>query len=189
VECGFWLRLKLIADAGLVGLPNAGKSTLLAAVTRARPKVADYPFTTLHPGLGVARVDDGDLILADIPGLIEGAHEGAGLGVRFLGHVERCPVLLHLVDGTGGDVPGAYRTVRRELETYGAGLAAKPEVVALNKCDALDADSIAAVRAALAEASGAAVRCVSGISGSGVSGLLAVLMSLVRESGPEALVR
>ena len=189
VECGFWLRLKLIADAGLVGLPNAGKSTLLAAVTRARPKVADYPFTTLHPGLGVARVDDSELVLADIPGLIEGAHEGAGLGVRFLGHVERCPVLLHLVDGTGGDVGGAYRTVRRELEAYGAGLAAKPEMVALNKCDALDPDSIATASAALAEVSGAAVRCVSGVAGSGVPGLLSALMSLIRETGPEALVR
>ncbi|MCH7485476.1 MAG: GTPase ObgE [Proteobacteria bacterium] len=189
VEFGLWLRLKLIADAGLVGLPNAGKSTLLAAVTRARPKIADYPFTTLHPGLGVAWVDDTELVLADIPGLIEGAHEGAGLGVRFLGHVERCPVLLHLVDGTGGDVPGAYRTVRRELEAYGSGLAAKPEIVALNKCDALDADSMAAARAALAEASGAAVRCISGVAGTGVPGLLRELMSVVRESGPEARVR
>src|SRR3546814_7880801 len=120
-----WLWLKLIADAGLVGLPNAGKSTFLAAVSRARPKIADYPFTTLHPQLGVVHVDETEFVIADIPGLIEGAHQGHGLGDRFLGHVERCRVLLHLVDGTAEDVAGAYRTVRRELEAYGGGLPEK----------------------------------------------------------------
>ncbi len=132
-----WLRLKLIADAGLVGLPNAGKSTFLAAVSRAKPKIADYPFTTLHPQLGVVHVHGSEFVLADIPGLIEGAHEGAGLGDRFLGHVERCNVLLHLVDGTEEDVAGAYKSIRQELKEYGHGLAKKPEIVALNKCDAL----------------------------------------------------
>jgi GTP-binding protein len=131
------LRLKLIADAGLVGLPNAGKSTFLASVTAAKPKVADYPFTTLHPQLGIVRTDNRELVLADIPGLIEGAHEGAGLGDRFLGHVERCNVLLHLVDATQEDVAEAYTTVRNELEAYGGGLAEKEEIVALSKIDAL----------------------------------------------------
>lgn len=131
------LRLKLIADAGLVGLPNAGKSTFLASVTAAKPKVADYPFTTLHPQLGIVRTDSRELVLADIPGLIEGAHEGAGLGDRFLGHVERCNALLHLVDATQEDVATAYKTVRNELEAYGGGLAEKPEIVALSKIDAL----------------------------------------------------
>ncbi|MBV8612143.1 MAG: GTPase ObgE, partial [Acetobacteraceae bacterium] len=130
-----WLRLKLIADAGLVGLPNAGKSTFLAAVSAAHPKIADYPFTTLHPQLGVVRSDGAEFVLADIPGLIEGAHEGAGLGDRFLGHMERCAVLLHLVDGAAGDVVRAWRTVRAELASYGAGLADKPEILALNKVD------------------------------------------------------
>src|SRR4029079_17013386 len=131
------LRLKLIADAGLVGLPNAGKSTFLAAVSRAKPKIADYPFTTLHPNLGVVRSDDAEFVLADIPGLIEGASEGAGLGTRFLGHVERCGVLPHLVDATDADPAGAWRTVRKELRAYGGGLARKKEVVALNKTDAV----------------------------------------------------
>jgi len=138
-----WIRLKLIADAGLVGLPNAGKSTFLAAVSRAKPKIADYPFTTLKPQLGVVRADNREFVLADIPGLIEGAHEGAGLGDRFLGHVERCGVLIHLVDGTQDDVAGAYKTVRRELVAYGAGLEEKREIVALNKCDALTEEDIA----------------------------------------------
>jgi GTP-binding protein len=143
IERWLWLRLKLIADAGLIGLPNAGKSTFLAAVSAARPKIADYPFTTLNPHLGVVRRKGDDLVLADIPGLIEGAHEGKGLGTRFLGHIERCRVLLHLVDGTAEDVAESYRTVRRELRAYGANLARKREIVALNKCDALDAASIA----------------------------------------------
>lgn len=133
-----WLRLKLIADAGLVGLPNAGKSTFLATVSAAKPKIADYPFTTLHPGLGVVAVDGREFVLADIPGLIEGAHEGLGLGDRFLGHVERCEVLLHLVDAAGDHAGRAYRTVRRELEAYGGGLADKPEIVALSKIDTVD---------------------------------------------------
>ncbi len=137
VEKWLWLRLKLIADAGLVGLPNAGKSTFLATVTSAKPKIADYPFTTLHPGLGVVRVDAREFVLADIPGLIEGAHEGLGLGDRFLGHVERCRVLLHLVDATQDDVAKAYKVIRKELKAYGGGLADKPEVVALSKVDAL----------------------------------------------------
>jgi GTP-binding protein len=142
VEKTIVLRLKLIADLGLVGLPNAGKSTLLAAVSAAKPKIADYPFTTLHPGLGVAKLDDRDFVLADIPGLIEGAHEGHGLGDRFLGHVERCGAILHLVDATGEHAGSAYRTVRRELEAYGAGLAEKPEIVALSKIDAVDAETL-----------------------------------------------
>jgi GTP-binding protein len=143
-EAWVWLRLKLIADAGLVGLPNAGKSTFLAAVTRARPKIADYPFTTLKPQLGVVRLHDEEFVLADLPGLIEGASEGAGIGTRFLGHVERCAVVLHLVDGTLGDVADAYRTIRKELAHYGHGLAEKPEIVGLNKIDALDAEVITA---------------------------------------------
>ena len=136
------LRLKLIADAGLVGLPNAGKSTLLAAVSAAKPKIADYPFTTLHPGLGVVRVDGRDFVLADIPGLIEGAHEGHGLGDRFLGHIERCRVLLHMVDATGANAGADYRTIRRELAAYGGGLSEKAEIVALSKVDAVDEETL-----------------------------------------------
>ncbi|MDP6787085.1 MAG: GTPase ObgE [Rhodospirillales bacterium] len=171
-EHWLWLRLKLIADAGLIGLPNAGKSTLLAAVSGARPKIADYPFTTLHPGLGVVRVDDDALVLADIPGLIEGAHGGAGLGTRFLGHVERCRLLIHLVDGTQDDVAAAYATVHRELASYGAGLQGKPEIVALNKCDALTRKATAEKRRALAAASDGRVLAVSGVSGDGIQALL-----------------
>ncbi|MEN0078806.1 MAG: GTPase ObgE [Pseudomonadota bacterium] len=168
-ERWIWLRLKLIADAGLVGLPNAGKSTFLRAVSGARPKVADYPFTTLNPGLGVVDLGPGQrFVLADIPGLIEGAAQGAGLGTRFLGHVERCKVLLHLVDATLPDVAGAYQTVRRELDRYDQGLAHKPEVVALNKCDALDEDTAGRQLRALADAAGAAPLMVSGVSGRGV---------------------
>ncbi len=180
-EKWLWLRLKLIADIGLVGLPNAGKSTFLAAVSRARPKIADYPFTTLHPNLGVAAVDEGELVIADIPGLIEGAHEGAGLGTRFLGHVERCGALLHLVDGAGEDAAGAYRTVRRELEQYGGDLADKPEVVALNKCDALADDDAEALTAELAETSGKDVAVISGAAGTGVKDLLRALERIARE--------
>src|SRR5487761_2227156 len=137
-ERWIWLRLKLIADAGLVGLPNAGKSPFLSKVSAAKPKIADYPFTTLHPGLGVVKIDDRDFVLADIPGLIEGAHEGHGLGDRFLGHVERCGAIVHLVDATGDHAGRAYRIVRQELDAYGAGLADKPEIVALSKVDAVD---------------------------------------------------
>jgi GTP-binding protein len=183
-----WLRLKLIADAGLVGLPNAGKSTLLAAASRARPKIADYPFTTLHPQLGVVHVDEEEFVLADIPGLIEGAHEGAGLGDRFLGHVERCRVLLHLVDGTEEDVAACYRTIRGELAAYGGGLAGKPEILVLNKCDALDAAAIAEKRAALAEAAGRpldAVRTLSGATGQGVRELLRAAFAAIRAAREE----
>ena len=176
-----WLRLKLIADAGLIGLPNAGKSTLLAAVSRARPKIADYPFTTLHPNLGVAGIDGTEMVLADIPGLIEGAHEGAGLGTRFLGHVERCPVLLHLVDGTEDDVVGAYRAVRHELTAYGAALEDKVEIIALNKCDALTAKDIAARQKALAKAAGRDVATISGAAGTGVEEILRALRAVVGE--------
>ncbi len=143
IERTLVLRLKLIADAGLVGLPNAGKSTFLAAVSAAKPKIADYPFTTLHPGLGVVRIDGRDFVLADIPGLIEGAHDGAGLGDRFLGHVERCGALVHLVDATGANAGADYRTIRRELAAYGEGLDEKPEIVALSKVDAVDEETLA----------------------------------------------
>jgi GTPase len=142
IERTLILRLKLIADAGLVGLPNAGKSTFLAAVSAAKPKIADYPFTTLHPGLGVVRIDGRDFVLADIPGLIEGAHEGHGLGDRFLGHVERCGALVHLVDATGANAGADYRTIRRELAAYGAGLENKAEIVALSKVDAVDEETL-----------------------------------------------
>ncbi|MDE0201324.1 MAG: GTPase ObgE [Rhodospirillaceae bacterium] len=172
-ECWIRLHLKLLADAGLVGLPNAGKSTFLAAVSRARPKIADYPFTTLVPHLGVAAAGDEELVLADIPGLIEGAHGGAGLGDRFLGHIERCGVLIHLVDGTQADVAQAYRTVRTELEAYGHGLAAKPEIVCLNKVDALGKDQRERQHQCLAAASGAAVHLLSGVAGEGIREVLA----------------
>jgi GTP-binding protein len=181
-ERWIWLRLKLLADAGLVGLPNAGKSTFLAAVSRARPKIADYPFTTLHPQLGVVYIEGREFVLADIPGLIAGAHEGHGLGDRFLGHVERCGVLLHLVDGTGEDVVAAYRTIRGELEAYGAGLAEKTEIVALNKCDALDAETIAAKTAVLEAEADAPVHAISGVSGAGVDTVLHRLLTAIDES-------
>jgi GTP-binding protein len=171
-----WLRLKLIADAGLVGLPNAGKSTFLAAVSAAKPKIADYPFTTLHPQLGVVRPDgSSEFVLADIPGLIEGAHEGAGLGDRFLGHVERCAVLLHLVDGTAADPAGAYATIRAELEGYGGGLAGKPEVVALNKADAMTPQARTSRLKALSRAAGRPALLVSGATGEGVPEVLRAL--------------
>ena len=182
-EFWLWLRLKLIADAGLVGLPNAGKSTLLAAVSRAHPKIGDYPFTTVHPNLGVVYIGDrtgGDeFVLADLPGLIEGANEGAGLGNRFLGHVERCRVLVHLIDGTLDDVAGAYQTVRREVEAYGGSLAEKPELVALNKADALSDEDKAEKQELLALASGAEVAVISGISGDGLQTLMAVLFGVI----------
>lgn len=168
VERWVWLRLKLISDAGLLGLPNAGKSTFLAAVSRAKPKIADYPFTTLTPQLGVVYVDGKEFVLADIPGLIEGASEGAGLGLRFLGHVERAGILLHLIDGTQEDVVAAYETIRGELEQYSDILAEKEEVIALNKCDALLEEEIEEKIAALEEASGAEVFAISAVSGSGV---------------------
>jgi GTP-binding protein len=176
-----WLRLKLIADIGLVGLPNAGKSTFLAATSNARPKIAGYPFTTLHPGLGVVKAGDREFVMADIPGLIEGAHEGAGLGTRFLGHVERCRALLHLVDGTEEDVVGAYRTVRGELKAYGGNLVRKKELVALNKVDAMTPEDIEAKRALLAKASRKSVYVISGVSGQGVQPLLHELLKLVEK--------
>ncbi len=176
-----WLRLKLIADIGLVGLPNAGKSTFLAAVSAAKPKIADYPFTTLHPNLGVVRVGEGQsFVLADIPGLIEGAHEGAGIGDRFLGHVERCAALLHLVDGTNDDVADAYRTVRHELAAYGGGLNEKLQILALNKIDALSDMEIGEKKDALTKASGGEVFTVSGVSGIGLPALLGELMTLAQ---------
>jgi GTP-binding protein len=184
-EMWVWLRLKLIADAGLVGLPNAGKSTFLAAVTRARPKIADYPFTTLHPNLGVVYLGGDEFILADIPGLIEGAHEGAGIGDRFLGHIERTRVLLHLIDGTQDDVAEAYRVVRGELAAYGGGLDEKPEVVALNKCDSLVAEDIKAKLEALEEAVGHKVYTLSGIAGIGLKEVLGALLTQIKESKEE----
>lgn len=172
-ERWIWLRLKLIADAGLVGLPNAGKSTFLSVVTAANPKIADYPFTTLHPGLGVVDLGPGArFVLADVPGLIEGAAEGAGLGTRFLGHIERCKVLIHLIDSTQDDVAGAYRTIRGELEDYGADLRGKPEVLALNKIDAIGPE-LAEEQAKLLEAeAGVKPMLLSGVSGEGVQAVL-----------------
>jgi GTP-binding protein len=176
-----WLQLKLIADAGLIGLPNAGKSTFLAAVTRARPKIADYPFTTLHPNLGVGYVDGDEIVLADIPGLIEGAHEGAGLGDRFLGHVERCGVLLHLVDGTEEDVVKSYTTIRHELEEYGDILGSKMEVVALNKIDALTDELIEEKKLALSEVARQDIMLISGVAGMGVERALRLLSQSVTQ--------
>ena len=174
-----WLRLKLIADAGLVGLPNVGKSTFLAAVSAARPKIADYPFTTLHPQLGVVAIDGHEFVLADIPGLIEGAHEGAGLGDRFLGHVERCRVLLHLVDGTCEHAGTAYKTVRHELESYGGGLEQKPEIVALNKADALTPEQIKQQVARLKRASGKTPLVLSAATREGLSEALRALLAAI----------
>lgn len=176
------LRLKLIADAGLVGLPNAGKSTFLATVTAAKPKIADYPFTTLHPGLGVVRSDGREFVLADIPGLIEGAHEGHGLGDRFLGHVERCRVLLHLVDGTSEHAGKAYKIIRAELEAYGHGLAEKPEVVALSKVDALAPEILKEQVARLKRAAKRAPIVLSAASGRGVPEALRALMAVIDEA-------
>jgi len=173
------LRLKLIADAGLVGLPNAGKSTFLAAVTAAKPKIADYPFTTLHPQLGVVRVDDREFVLADLPGLIEGAHEGVGLGDRFLGHTERCRVLLHLVDGTSEDPAAAYKVIRGELEAYGNGLEDKPEIVALSKCDALTPEEIKKKTAKLKKACKTTPITLSSQSRQGVTDTLRALFAII----------
>src|SRR5712691_3973752 len=194
-ELWVWLRLKLIADAGLVGLPNAGKSTLLSRVSHARPKIADYPFTTLHPQLGVVRLDDDtEFVMADLPGLIEGASEGAGLGTRLLGHVERCAVILHLVDGTEEDVVGAYRAIRRELADYGHGLAAKPEIIGLNKIDAIDPAEVAKKCRALARIArpGTQVLPLSGVSGAGIAPVLGALLAAIEgarvAAEPDALV-
>ncbi|MEX2618225.1 MAG: GTPase ObgE [Alphaproteobacteria bacterium] len=180
-EMWVWLRLKLIADAGLIGLPNAGKSTFLSVTSRATPKIADYPFTTLHPNLGVVTVDESEFVLADIPGLIEGAHEGLGLGDRFLGHVERCGVLLHLIDGTADDVCASYRTVRQELEAYGGGLSEKPEIVGLNKSDSLSEKDLEQKRLALVAITDAPVVVLSGVSRRGVTDVLRVLYEHIRQ--------
>lgn len=171
-ELTIWLRLKLIADAGLIGLPNAGKSTFLSRVSRARPKIGAYPFTTLNPQLGVVRMDHSEFVLADLPGLIEGAHDGTGLGHRFLGHVERCKVLLHLVDATEADVAASFRTIQSELTQYGHGLADKPQILALNKCDAISEEEIAEKRAALEALTDFPVKALSGVSGRGVDNVL-----------------
>src|SRR5580692_1549969 len=180
-EMTIWLRLKLIADVGLVGLPNAGKSTFLAAVSAATPKIADYPFTTLTPNLGVVDLSANErFVLADIPGLIEGAAEGAGLGVRFLGHLERTRALIHLVDATEEDVAGAWRTVRHELAAYGAGLEAKPEILALSKVDALDKATRTQKARELKKAAGVAPMMISAVSGEGVSEVLRASLVHVR---------
>ncbi len=176
------LRLKLIADAGLIGLPNAGKSTFLAAVSAAKPKIADYPFTTLHPHLGVVRIDQREFVLADIPGLIEGAHGGAGLGDRFLGHVERCGALLHLVDATHENVADAWKTVRRELAAYGQDLSQKPEIVALSKADALTPKALAEQKMKLKRASKREPLVLSAHSGDGVEKALRALLKLIEKS-------
>ena len=181
VERTLWLRLKLIADAGLLGLPNAGKSTFLAATSNARPKIADYPFTTLYPNLGVVAVDGAEFVIADIPGLIEGAHEGKGLGDLFLGHVERCSVLLHLVDGAAADPIADYHTIIGELEAYGGDLALKPRVTVVNKIDALDREERAAVQAALAAVVGAPVMTMSGVSSEGVTEVLRAVRAEIED--------
>ncbi|MFT4098643.1 MAG: GTPase ObgE, partial [Rhodoblastus sp.] len=190
-EMEIWLRLKLIADAGLVGLPNAGKSTFLATVSAAKPKIADYPFTTLHPGLGVVGLDGREFVLADIPGLIEGAHEGLGLGDRFLGHVERCGALLHLIDASGEHAGKAYRIVRQELDAYGADLSTKPEIIALSKCDVVDEEILKQQTERLRRAVSSygpdvapgekrrAILKISAATGAGVKDALRALLSVV----------
>ena len=180
-EKTFILKLKLIADAGLIGMPNAGKSTFLSRVSAARPKIADYPFTTLEPQLGVVKIDDTDFVIADLPGLIEGAHEGVGLGDKFLGHAERCGAILHLIDGTADGIAKTYRTIRGELEAYGHGLADKPEIVALNKIDAIAKGALAKKRAALEKASGQEVHLISGVSGEGIDTVLRAMAKIIRK--------
>ena len=182
----FILKLKLIADAGLIGMPNAGKSTFLSRVSAARPKIADYPFTTLEPQLGVVKIDETDFVLADLPGLIEGAHEGVGLGDRFLGHAERCASILHLIDGTGDNIAKTYKTIRAELIAYGHGLEDKTEIVALNKVDAIPAAELAKKRAALEKACGHKVHVISGVSGEGIN---TVLRALAKEINQRRLLR
>lgn len=184
IERTIWLRLKLIADAGLLGLPNAGKSTFLAAVSNARPKIADYPFTTLVPNLGVVGIDGHEFVMADIPGLIEGASEGRGLGIQFLAHVERCKVLLHLVDGTSSTITKDYRTIVTELEAYSDILGDKPRILALNKVDAMDAKQISDRRRALEKASGGPVHVISGVAGKGIPEVLRALYACIRAEDP-----
>src|SRR5260221_489721 len=173
------LKLKLIADVGLVGLPNAGKSTFLSRVSEARPKIADYPFTTLNPQLGVVRIDSTDFVLADLPGLIEGAHEGIGLGDKFLGHAERCGAILHLIDGTQSEIAKAYKTIHAELVAYGNGLENKPEIVALNKIDAIPKGMLSRKRASLEKACGHDVFMISGVTGEGVEDVLRALAKII----------
>jgi GTP-binding protein len=184
IERTIWLRLKLIADAGLVGLPNAGKSTFLAAVSNARPKIADYPFTTLVPNLGVVGIDGAEFVMADIPGLIEGASEGRGLGTQFLAHVERCKVLLHLVDGTSSTITKDYKTIVTELEAYAEELGDKARIVALNKVDALDSKTLSARKKALEKASGGPVYAISGVAGKNLTEVLRALMAEIRAEAP-----
>lgn len=179
-ERAVWLRLKLIADIGLLGLPNAGKSTFLAAVSRAKPKIADYPFTTLHPNLGVVKAGDYSFVIADIPGLIEGAHEGHGLGTRFLGHVERCAALLHLIDSTQDDVVSAYQTIRHELKEYGGHLADKPEIIALTKMDAIGEELAQEQARILEEATGQKPLIISAVSQQNIEQTLFKLADLVK---------
>ena len=184
-ERWIWLRLKLIADAGLVGLPNAGKSTLLAAVSHAKPKIADYPFTTLKPQLGVVKVDDEEFVLADLPGLIEGASDGVGLGHRFLGHLERCACILHLIDGTEEDVVASYKTIRKELKAYGHELTGKPEIVGLNKIDAIPEDELKAKVQKLKRSSKKPVMLLSGATSMGVRDAMAALLLTIQERRAE----
>lgn len=184
-EIWVWLRLKLMADAGLVGLPNAGKSTFLSAVSRAKPKIADYPFTTLKPQLGVVHVDSREFVVADIPGLIAGAHEGHGLGDRFLGHIERCTTILHMIDGTGEDVVHAYKTIRHELKSYGGGLSEKPEVIGLNKCDALDSELIEMLSEELRHVTQAPIVPISAVTHFGVEPMLRALLKNIDHAKDE----
>ena len=177
-----WLRLKIIADVGLLGFPNAGKSTFLSAVTAARPKIADYPFTTLHPNLGIARIDDDEMLIADIPGIIEGAHEGIGLGDKFLRHVERCAILLHIIDGTEEDVAGRYKAIRRELKLYSRKLQEKPELVVLNKIDALTPEDTAEKVKALQKACRRKPMIMSAVSHEGTKDVLRKLLPYVLET-------
>ena len=182
IERTIWLRLKLIADAGLLGLPNAGKSTFLASTSNARPKIADYPFTTLVPNLGVVGIDGVEFVVADIPGLIEGASEGRGLGDMFLGHVERCAVLLHLIDGTSGDPVGDYNTIIAELEQYGGNLAEKPRITVLNKIDALDDEERVFLKEEVESATNAKVMLMSGVSGEGIPNILRALRTQIDDN-------
>jgi GTP-binding protein len=180
LEMWVWLRLKLIADAGLVGLPNAGKSTFLSVVSAAKPKIADYPFTTLHPNLGVVAIDGKEFVMADIPGLIEGAHEGAGIGHRFLGHVERCRVLLHLIDATHTDPIASWRTIRTELSAYDDGLARKPEIIALSKCDSAPDDYITDLIKELQKAGAKNILRLSSVTGSGINEVLRAIDDVIQ---------
>lgn len=181
-EMWVWLKLKLIADVGLVGMPNAGKSTFLSAVTRAKPKIADYPFTTLHPNLGMAQIDDDEILIADIPGLIEGASDGVGLGTRFLKHVERCQALIHLIDGTAEDIVTPYKMIRKELKKYSPTLATKPEVLVLNKIDAILPEELSEKVVKLEKASKQKVYPISGVSHQGVKDVLRIVKNYVKQS-------